>query len=473
MPQSPTLLCLFPLGSELRQFGHSGLFSRLLDSGWHVTVAAKVPDDDLKSQLDSRVQVTDLPLAGVGFGLGQLISILDKSHAERERRLGSSGWQYGRVAGRNWKQRALYASHRFWGKSLSFSAAAHALASRCEAVAIRRLPSSPCVEFLRSTAPSVILLNVPRVDALLPLLSASQAHRIPALILYHTWKDVVAQGRLNFPFSHLGVWNDKMRTALLRQNPRVSPENVSMTGCSHFQCVGRQDLLLPETEFRRTIGAQPDSKLILFPASAPWLVPEEERYIRLLKNGLASLKSAGGVQIVVRLNPMDGDGRLADVLNADSPEVLVMKPDWRWDRQRNWCFQRRHDQVLYNSLLHYASACVGIPSTVTVECAVADVPVINIGFDLPGTVVQPGAVQKFWDADFYEDVRQSGAAKLAQTPGKFMAAVEEGLTNPDLGRESRKLLVKRQLGIAPHEAVEAAVRVLMETVKTTSCRSSP
>ena len=472
MPQSPSLLCLFPLGSELRQFGHSGLFTRLLDLGWRVVVAAKIADDDLKNQLDPRVQVTELPLAGVGFGLAQLIATLDKSHAERERRLGSSGWQYGKVVGRNWKQRALYASHSFWGKSLSFCAPAHAFASRCEAAAIRRRASARCAEFLRSTDPSVILLNVPRVDALLPLLSASQERGIPAVILYHTWKDVVAQGRVNFPFARYGVWSERMRAELLRQNPAIDPRSVSLTGCGHFQCVGRQDLLLPEAELRASLRAKPRSRLVVFPASAPWLVPEEERYIRLLKNALRNLDSVGDVQIVVRLNPMDSDGRLAEVLRADAPEIIVSKPDWRWDRKRNWCFQRRSDQVLYNSLLHYASACVGMPSTVTVECAVADVPVINIGFDLPGPAAQPGAVRKFWDADFYEEVRQTGAAKLVQSPGNLAAAVEEALVHPELGRQSRHRLLERQLGIVPHAAVDAAVQLLLETVKSETCRSS-
>jgi SAM-dependent methyltransferase len=229
--------------------------------------------------------------------------------------------------------------------------------------------------------------------------------------------------------------------------------------------VGRQDLLIPEAEFRTALGARPHSKLVVLPASAPWMVPEEERYIRLLQSALKDFKSVGDVQIVVRINPMDGDGRLAEVLRADAPEIIVSKPDWRWDRKRNWCFQRRSDQVLYNSLLNYASACIGMPSTVTVECAVADVPIINIGFDLPGPAVQPGAVRKFWDADFYEEVRQTGAAKLVESPGNLAAAVEEALVHPELVRQSRHALLERQLGIAPHAAVDAAVQVLLETVK--------
>jgi len=464
MTQPQTILCLFPLGSELRQFGHSGLFARLLDLGWRVIVAAKIADEDLRAQLDNRVVLTELPMERLPFGLTHLTTnVLDRAHAECERRSGKSGWQYGKLVGRNWKQRGLYTAQAVLGKVSSFSQAAQRWMGIKEACAIRNLSSAKCEAFLRCVSPDVILLNVPRCDALLPLLSTARARQIPLVLLYHTWKDVVAQGRVNFPFSRCGVWSEKMREELLRQNLGIDPRSVSLTGCGHFQCVGRADLLLPEREFREILGAKPDSRLIVFPASSPWMVPEEERYIHLLKGTVRNLGSIGEVQIVVRMNPMDETGRLAEVLRADAPEIIVLKPDWRWDKKRNWCFQRRSDQVLYNSLLNYSSACVGMPSTVTVECAVADVPIINIGFDLPGPAVQPGAVRKFWDADFYEEVRQSGAANLVAAPANLAAAVAEALAQPELSRQSRQQLLKRQLGIAPHAAVDAAVQVILES----------
>lgn len=468
MGKSPTLLCLFPLGSEVRQFGHSGLFDRLLNLGWRVVVAAKLLDDDLRAQMDPRVETVELPLDSLPFGLVHLTTgLLDRAHAERERRSGKTGWQYGKVVAHNWKQWLLYASQSASGTVLSFLPSAQRRLSARESAAIRKLPSSRCDEFLHSIGPDVVLLNVPRSNALLPLLSAAQAQRIPTVLLYHTWKDVVVLGRVNFPFARYGVWNESMRGELLRQNPWIDPRSVRLTGCAHFQCVGRQDLLLPEPEFRAALGATGDSRLVVFPASAPLMVPEEERYIRLLKSTLKSLALGRELQIVVRINPMDGDGRLAEVLRTDAPEVIVSKPDWRWDKKRNWCFQRRSDQVLYNSLLHYASVCVGMPSTVTVECAVADVPVINIGFDLPGPAPQPGGVRKFWDADFYSLVRKTKAAALGATPEDLLSHIGSALCDRGYLAEGRGSLINEQLGVSPQRSVDAALDLLASAAEST------
>jgi len=200
--------------------------------------------------------------------------------------------------------------------------------------------------------------------------------------------------------------------------------------------------------------------LLFFPASAPWLVPEEERYIRLLRTVIANGKGAPDFQIIVRTNPMDETGLLAETLKADFPDVLVAKPDWRWDKRRNWCFQRRGDLLLYNSLLHYSAAAVGVPSTVAVEGAIADLPTVNLGFDLPGPLPQTGSLRRFWDADFYESVRGAGAVTLASNPAELCEQVRRAISEPSRLSEGRRRLVEWQLGVAPHSSVDAAIRVL-------------
>jgi hypothetical protein len=132
-----------------------------------------------------------------------------------------------------------------------------------------------------------------------------------------------------------------MRVELLRQNPWVDPHSVSLTGCAHFQCVGRQDLLIPETKFRAALGQTPN-RGSSFSRLCSWMVPEEERYIRLLKDAVRSLSATS--RIVVP-QPHGWRRAVSEVLRADEPEIVVSKPDWRWDRKRNWCFQRRADQI--------------------------------------------------------------------------------------------------------------------------------
>jgi hypothetical protein len=391
--------------------------------------------------------------------------VLDKAHARKERRVGRAGWQYKALIGKNWKEKLLFKLEDL----AAVVPAANSMAFRFgEHYEMRLLSKSMTPEWSRllsDTHPQLILVNVPNARGQQPVLAAARRNGISTVLLYHTWKDVSAAGRLSPVYDHLGVWNEAMGKELLRQNKWLSPEAVNVIGCTHFDCVGRTDLLLPEPKLRALIGVNRESPLLLYMASAPWLVPGEERYIRLLRRAIEEGRLPKATQIVVRTNPMDNTGSLQEALRTDQPYIVVAKPNWRWDPKINWCFQRKDDLLVYSSLLQYALACVGVPSTTTIECAIADLPVVNIGFNLPGPTPSKGSLKSFWDADFYQEVRANGAALLATNPEAMVKQIALTMKDQTIGRENRRALVSTQLGVPPHDSPDATVRLLDRSLR--------
>lgn len=465
-------LVLFPLGSEVRQFGHSGVLAKLLNDGWSVTVAAKVVDDDLKNQLDTRARIVPLPQPKLSFMYHRICAVLDKAHARKERKLGRAGWKYKASAAKNWKEKVIFSVEDLAAVFAAANSTVSRLGGDCEMRLLSKLLTPEWSRLISDVRPDVILLNVPQAKGLHPVLHAARRSGTATVLLYHTWKDVAAAGRLSPVFDRMGVWSEAMREELLRQNPWLSPDSVRIVGCTHFDCVGRDDLLLPEAEFRARIGVNPGSPLLLYVASAPWLIPEEERFVRLLSQAILAGRLPKDAQVVVRTNPMDNTGALQEALRANRPQVVVAKPNWRWDSQLNWCFQRRDDLLLYNSMLQYASTCVGIPSTVTVECAIADLPTVNIGFELSGPPQPTTPIRAFWDADFYGQVRTTGAATLANSPEEMLNQIALTMRDRSLGRENRQALVSGQLGVPPHHAASSAVELLGQLAAELVARSS-
>lgn len=465
----PTLLALFLLGSEVRQFGHSGLFSGLISRGWRVVVAAQVVDDDLRAQLDPDIELRLLPNDRPTFQAGQAQAIVDEANARRlARSSGVQAWEYVRARPQNWRQRVLSGVQRATAALLSRAQPLYRAGQAWERRAFRGMPKPGWAALLDDVRPDALLLNVPKAANIAVGLAEAQARGVPIVLLYHTWKDVtVAGGRLSHHFAAVGVWNEWMRAACQRQNPDFPAERIHVSGCAHFDSVGRADLLMPEAEFRRAIGLKPGAPILLFTASAPWVVPQEARFIDVLMAGIGRGELPPDLQIVVRTNPMDGTGALESALDgryADA-DVIVMSPGWRWDKARNWGFQRKPDQMRYNSLLHYAAVAVSVPSTVTVECAVADLPVVNIGFDLPGIVPLNGSIRTFWNADFYRLVRDTGAAALAETPDALVRLVARALADRAWGHTARAALVGRQLGVPPPGAAVAGAALIEAVVR--------
>lgn len=455
-----TILFTYIMGSEVRQFSHSRFINNLIEAGSHIVVTTKVNDDDLRIQLECCAEFRLLPSTPRPLVLEQIEIILDKAHLMREACQGKKGWQYQVSQSKKYKQKVLFALQNICAQVSSRFYPVYGLFLFFERLLQRLFVSGEWVALLQETSPSIVITNVPKVNRILPGLAAAKAAGCETVVLYHTWKDISAAGRLNHDFSLIGVWNEEMKAELLRQNPQVDPETVKIVGCAHFDCVGRKDWLQTEADFRLSIGVRPHSWLVLYTAAAPWVVPEEERYIALLWSAINQGAFGEDTQLLVRLNPMDDTNRLASALQAISPDIIVNRPDWRWDKKANWCFQRKSDLLFYNSLLEYSAVCVGMPSTVTVECAVANLPVINIGFEMPGPSPLNGSIRAFWDADFYRDVRESGAAALAASPEELLVLMNRALQDRNWLKPQREQLLKKQLGVPPHHSVDAMMELV-------------
>jgi hypothetical protein len=102
------LLSIFILGSEVRQFVHSGLFSGLMESGWKITVMSKKIDEDIREQIPGEVKLEPLLGVKVPFIHSEVTRILDKAFTLQRSRSGKSTWQFGRVVSKNWRQAFLF-----------------------------------------------------------------------------------------------------------------------------------------------------------------------------------------------------------------------------------------------------------------------------------------------------------------------------------------------------------------------------
>lgn len=451
------LLSIFLLGSELRQFSHSGLFAQLLQAGWQINVLSKIDDPELRDQLDPIISFEPMPVVKIGLLSTWLSIALDKAHALRRLREGKSSWKYGVTNVKNWKEKLLATSQDWFARLLSHSAPAARLFARVEKWLIHRSDRSLWRQYLRQQNISAVLVNLPRQSYWDGLLATAEEMGIATYLVYHTWKDVTAAGRLNHHWSGIGVWNSGMKTSLLAQNPWLDAGSVKIVGCGHFDCIGRPDWLPDEAAYRASIGARPYSALILYPTSGPGIIPEEERYIHQVVQALSVAEKRLGrpLQIVFRMNPMDDNSGLEDRLRGLYPEHIVLHPDWVYIRKKNWCYGRKVDTIAYNALLMYASACVCIPSTVTVDSAIVDLPVINLGIEAEGKQPLAGSLRAFWDAEFYHNVRETHAAEWVTTVDELAVRLVAVINDRSINREQRKALVQLEIdGILPGQSSE-------------------
>jgi hypothetical protein len=143
----------------------------------------------------------------------------------------------------------------------------------------------------------------------------------------------------------------------------------------------REGTLSTRDAFFRRIGADPSRKLVTVTTTPRELYPHHDHVLRVLIRAMTDNAWRGQVQLLVRLHPRDE--REAYTEFEGTPNVIIEKPfrstvkagdglavDITAENQRHLANTMRHSDVVVN-----------VASTLAIEAAIFDTPVVNVSFD--------------------------------------------------------------------------------------------
>ncbi len=441
------ILFIFGTGSEVRQFLHSGIISQLVKAGNKIFISAKLSIADEARKAD--VSIIELPWYDMSYPAGILSHISKALDLSFERKYQYKAWTY------NNKSKEKKQLDLLIGIFASFKPVRYVFS-----VLERRLQKSskvlsqPLIKLLAELNIQKVIVNAARNYP--AVLFAAQSLNIPAIILYHTNKDIYAQGRLSFRFTRYGVWNKEMAQELMFYNPFIKPDAVEIIGCSHFSYLlnnkfeASRDILLKEYNLDHN-----GDFLVLYTAAGPGVIPNEPEYINDIYE---SLEDTGikNFKIIIRTNPMDFTN-LWDPMQSD--KIIVIRPKWFYDPIVFFNYTKYEDLKDYVSLLRSCNVCINIPSTVTVECAIFKIPVINICYN---NKLNAGSdILKFWNAPFYKNAVKYKAALPAFTIQELKGNLQLIKTG-NHGSDNQQLYLQSEIGIDINNLTKAGFSFILK-----------
>jgi hypothetical protein len=325
-----------------------------------------------------------------------------------------------------------------------------------DALADRRPEVDRYVERLREWGTAVVLCAHQRPLTVLPVVMAARRLGIPTATFIFSWDNLTTKARIAAPFDHFLVWSDLMADELLRFYPDVTAERVHVVGSPQFEPYADPTLIWDRDRFDRELGLVPGRPVIAFSGGDTFTCPEDPRHLRIVCELIRSGAIQGDPQVVLRPAPVDTTDRYAEVL-ADHP-IVLSRPAWRalggaWGSVAP---TRRDLELLVNITMH-ADVNVNMASTMTLDFALHDTPVVNLGFDVdPARNLAP----RYYRFDHYRPVVELGAARIARDRAALAASVNAYLADPALDRAERAAFVDRELRIGPGRSVPAILDTL-------------
>lgn len=276
----------------------------------------------------------------------------------------------------------------------------------------------------------------------LPLRVAHQLG-IPTAGFIFSWDNLTSRSRIFEPYDYYFVWHEQMRNQLLDLYPKIKPDQVFITGTPQFDFHFRSEFQLTREALCQRIGLDPGRPFILYTTGVAQHFPEEHRTVELVIRLLRNMDITPKPQLVVRTYIKDTSPEMKALAQQHMPDVIF--PPVLWDEK--WFTPLYDDLTIYTSLIRHACLSINAASTVSLEFLMQDKPVINLGFDPPGSSL-PYHFRyiRHIEFDHYRPVAESGAVMVAKSESDMQRMLLRGLTEPAADSEKRRCFIKSMFG---------------------------
>jgi hypothetical protein len=304
-------------------------------------------------------------------------------------------------------------------------------------------------EFFQKYKPDLLFCSNQWSPQTGPAVVAAQDLGIRTAAFIFSWDNLTSKGRVIVPFDEYLVWSPLMQEELLRYYPDVSKEQIHIVGTPQFDFYADESLRWSREEFCKRIGADSSRPIIAYCGGHHSTHPDEEKYLREIVKMIREGTIAGNPQIVFRPAPTDRFDRFDDVLREFS-EIILSKPYWDIPDTQETLYSPAplpEDMELLTNLLYHADVNINIASTMTIDSAIFDRPVINPAFDLTDPLPHGKPLwEYYYQFEHYRAVVSLCAASFPSSIDELASDVQSYLDDPSLDRDGRRKLIELEIG---------------------------
>ncbi len=247
-------------------------------------------------------------------------------------------------------------------------------------------------------------------------------------------------------------WSDIQREELV-QGSDWSPDRVNIGGIPSYDGYFRRQWLIPRREYFETHGLDPERKLLGYACSFISFSPNL-RNVQALARLVTDNGLTAPAQLLVRLHP----NHFLDVplfvrereeirrLAAETPHMHVVEPVPLGGDLGHYSGE---DMPEKSSMMAHSDVFITVYSTMVLETAIHDRPIVSLCLDTPGGWRTPRKyslpLTKIGDWPTHQRFREAGAGQVVYREHELSAVVNRYLDEPEADAGQRKAFVEREV----------------------------
>jgi len=303
-----------------------------------------------------------------------------------------------------------------------------------------------------------------------PLLRAAQKLGIPTVALVASWDNLTSKAFpvIPGPSASLVVWNNIMKDEAV-EGFGFAQERVFVSGVPRFDRYFQRQGPRTRRDFFSALGLDDDRKLLTYATAGDRLfepadaVTPEPELCKELVDAAVSGRFARPVQVIIRLHPQANPEDWKHF--RDRSNVLVQVPG-RATGFRDRDLSEDEEQLLAETMCH-SDVVVNVASTITIDAAIFDTPVVCVGFDIRAPRKYRQSLRRFYDFEHYRKLRATGGFRIAANRDRLFAEIDAYLVDPTRDTVGRSRIVAEQCQFVDGRSAERVAHMILQMLHAT------
>jgi hypothetical protein len=322
--------------------------------------------------------------------------------------------------------------------------------------------------------PDLVIASTPgwRIDRY--LLREAAVRSVPTMTVIVGWDNPSSYAVPGAPVDWATCWSQEQKDELVFGSD-WNPERVNIGGIPSYDGYFRKTWLMPREDYFRLHGLDPNRKLISYACSFVHFAPNYpnvEALARLVESDTLAEPS----QLLIRLHPshfQDKPRIFVDerekihALEQKYPHVHVVRPVALGG---SLGYYGGEDMDEKSSMMAHSDVFVTVYSTMVVETAVHDTPIVAAVIDTPGGWNKPGkfslSLKKIGNWPTHKRFREAKAGRVAANENELRDVLNAYLKNPALDAAERKAFIEKEITYTDASAGKRTAEFILKVLNT-------
>jgi CDP-glycerol glycerophosphotransferase (TagB/SpsB family) len=283
--------------------------------------------------------------------------------------------------------------------------------------------------------------------------------KIPCAAFITSWDNLTTKNRLMYSYDGFVLWSEQMKNDLRKIYPYQTDKPVYIVGAPQYDVFQKQEYHISKEQFCKENNLDPHKPIVLYALGSPNLfdeIPGAREFIKRAAKG-----EMGDIQIIVRPHPLKhNDPVLLDFPNIyPATRIQTSNP-----KPGETVYTHDKEQIIeWLNTIKYSDVVIQLASTMAIDAAILDRPIINIDFDPSGK-----QNQLVWELnhimDHFAPITNANAMWEVHNYDEMVEAINSYLKDPGLNAEGRKKIAEFVCGYTDGNCGKRFAQSLLDLV---------